>query len=153
MAALSLNTQAERRSAQNAFSSAATHPVEAIQKDWLRNQLENKHYVMGNVYGSHLPMRIKMEMSIVSQVQRPPGLPSHHVALDTILNRDETIEFEDYLGVPELNEQEVDARALLERKHGLQPPTSILGPPANLHRVAGGGPLPRAGVAMPKDLC
>jgi len=88
----------ERRAAQSAFSQASAHPVEAIQKDWLRNQLENKHFVMGNVYGSHLPMRIKMEMSILSQVQRPPGLPSHHVGLDTILGRDETIDFEDYLG-------------------------------------------------------
>ena len=53
---------------------------------------------MGNVYGSHLPMRVQMEMNIVAQVQRPPGLPSHNVGLETILGRDETIDFEDYLG-------------------------------------------------------
>merc|ERR1719222_565741 len=95
-------------------------------------------------------MRIKMEMSILSQVQRLPGLPSHHVGLDTILARDETIDFEDFLGVPELNEQEVDARALLERKYGLQPPTSLLGPPANPQRAAAAGaPPPRNFVAMP----
>ena len=32
------------------------------------------------------------------QVQRLPGLPSSHTGIDTILNRDETIDFEDYLG-------------------------------------------------------
>jgi len=53
---------------------------------------------MGNVYGTHLPMRVRIEMNILSQVQRLPGLPSHHVGLDTIMGRDETIDFEDYLG-------------------------------------------------------
>ena len=65
---------------------------------WLRNELERKHHVMGNVYGSHLPMAIKMEMNILSQVQRLPGLPSSHIGLNTVLGRDETIGFEDYLG-------------------------------------------------------
>mmetsp|Transcript_8467 Transcript_8467/g.26218 ORF Transcript_8467/g.26218 Transcript_8467/m.26218 type:complete len:121 (+) Transcript_8467:334-696(+) len=72
------------------------YPVAPWQ--WLRNQLENKHYVMGNVYGTHLPMRLKMETNILSQVSRLPGIRSSHVGLNTILGRDETIDFEDYLG-------------------------------------------------------
>lgn len=37
---------------------------------WLQRELERQHYVMGNVYGTHLPMRIKMEMNILSQAPR-----------------------------------------------------------------------------------
>jgi hypothetical protein len=69
-----------------------------LAPQWLRNQLENKHYVMGNVYGTHLPLRLKMEMNILSQAARLPGIRSSHTGLNTILGRDETIDFEDYLG-------------------------------------------------------
>jgi len=110
---------------------------------WLRNQLESKHHVMGNVYGSHLPMRVRMEMNIVAQVRRPPGLPSHNVGLETILGRDETIDFEDYLGAPEFSEHEIDSRAVLERTMGLS-----AGQKAHSRSLP-----PRAGVAMRKDMC
>lgn len=141
-----------RARARAAYFQPTSHPVESIQKDWLRNQLESKHHIMGNVYGSHLPMRVRMEMSIVSQVQRLPGLPSHNVGLETLLGRDETIDFEDYLGAPEFSEHEVDTRAVLERKFGLQAPTSLMGPPTGLsQRVQ--SLSPREGVAMRKDVC
>lgn len=39
-----------------------------------------------------------MEMNILSQVARLPGIRSSHSGLNTILGRDETIDFEDYLG-------------------------------------------------------
>lgn len=57
----------ERAQAHAAFLPETAHPVEAIQRDWLRSQLDTKHHIMGNVYGSHLPMRIKMEMNILPQ--------------------------------------------------------------------------------------
>lgn len=65
---------------------------------WLRNQIETKHYMMAQVYGSHLPMQIRMELDILSNMQRLPGLPNSNIGLETILGRDETIDFEDYLG-------------------------------------------------------
>jgi len=43
-------------------------------------------------------MRIKMEMNILSQCARLPGMKSSHCGLNTILGRDETIDFEDFLG-------------------------------------------------------
>lgn len=54
--------------------------------------------MMGQIYGKHLPMQIRMELDILSQVKRLPGLPSSNIGLETILGRDETIDFEDYLG-------------------------------------------------------
>ena len=64
----------------------------------MRNEIENKHFMLGQMYGKHLPMQIRMECDILSQVQRLPGLPNSNLGLETILGRDETIDFEDYLG-------------------------------------------------------
>eukprot|EP00965_Chrysotila_dentata_P242115 6204694-Pleurochrysis_carterae.AAC.5 len=90
-------------------------------------------------------------MNILSQVQRLPGLPSHHVGLDTIMGRDETIDFEDYLGLPEMATHEVDVRAALERKFGVQPRRSAVGPHGGIARAD--TTLPREGVAMRHPLC
>ena len=43
-----------------------------------------------------------MERSVLSQVQRLPGVPSSHVGLDHMLGRDDKIGFEDVYGLPEL---------------------------------------------------
>ena len=104
---------------------------------------------MAQTYGSHLPMQIRMELETVAQSRRLPGMPTCNIALETILGRDETIEFEDYLGTPALSETGVDMRAMLEQKYGLLPRSSLAG------RV--GGPArstepPRANVAMAKEL-
>jgi len=89
-------------------------------------------------------------MNILSQVQRLPGLQSSHLGLDTILGRDETIDFEDFLGVPEMSEQEVDTRAVLERQYGILQQTSSLGPPSGLLKPE--VLPPREGVALPKNV-
>ena len=103
--------------------------------------------MMSQVYGSHLPMQIRMELETVAMSKRLPGMPNCNIALETILGRDETIDFEDYLGTPSMSEVEVDSRALLEKKYGLEPRNALKG------RI--GGPqrsteMPRANVAMAK---
>lgn len=135
---------------------------------------------MAQTYGSHLPMQIRMELDILSQAKRLPGMRSSNIGAETILGRDETIDFEDYLGsecctparwprrgspprplasdiarpsaapAPDMSETTVDMRAILEKKHGVAPRDSLKG------RI--GGPtrsaeLPRANVAMARDLC
>merc|ERR1712050_168756 len=47
------------------------------------------------VFGQHAPIRAKMERNILAQFQRLPGLQSSLVGLETVLDLDETIEFED----------------------------------------------------------
>merc|ERR1719329_1828082 len=112
---------AEQRSlravAHDAYAVGASHPVEAIQQNWLRDQLETKHFVMAQTYGAHLPMQIRMELDILSQAKRLPGMRSSNVGAETILGRDETIDFEDYLGTPDMSEETLDMRAILEKKH------------------------------------
>ena len=118
-----------------------------LRAQWLTQQLETKHFMMSQVYGSHLPMQIRMELETVAMSKRLPGMPNCNIALETILGRDETIDFEDYLGTPSMSEVEVDSRALLEKKYGLEPRNALKG------RI--GGPqrsteMPRANVAMAK---
>jgi len=139
-----------RAVAQDVYSQPIAHPVETIQQNWLRDSLETKHYIMAQTYGSHLPMQIRMELDILSQAKRLPGMRSSNIGAETILGRDETIDFEDYLGTPDMSETTVDMRAILEKKHGVAPRDSLKG------RI--GGPtrsaeLPRANVAMARDLC
>ena len=104
---------------------------------------------MAQTYGSHLPMRIRMELETIAQSRRLPGMPTCNVAMETILGRDETIDFEDILGDPSMSETAIDARAVLEKKYGLLPRSSLPG------RI-GGPPRsnepPRANVAMAKQL-
>ena len=82
------------------FSRFSCHPTSEVLPmiQWMRNQLETKHFMMGQIYGKHLPMQIRMELDILSQGQRMPGLPNSNIGMETILGRDETIDFEDYLG-------------------------------------------------------
>ncbi|EOD27727.1 hypothetical protein EMIHUDRAFT_463181 [Emiliania huxleyi CCMP1516] len=147
--------EAATRAAQRAYAQEAAHPAEALQKNWLQGQLETQHFIMGSIYGTAMPMQRRMEMGILSQVGRLPGLPSSHLGLNTVLGRDETIDWEDYLGLPENSEVAVDMRAQLERKYGITPQSSALGPaalggvPDKLRQAA----APREGVALRKDLC
>ena len=96
-------------------------------------------------------MAMRMEMETLAKVQRLPGLPSSRVGLECLMGRDETIDFEDFLGLPQDSEQEpVDQRFLLEQRHNLLPNAGRCAPNANLG-VSRGVTQPR-GQAMVKDL-
>merc|ERR1711957_1017985 len=87
----------------------------------------------------------------LAKVQRLPGLPSSRVGLECLMGRDETIDFEDFLGLPQDSEQEpVDQRFLLEQRHNLLPNVGRCAPNANLG-VSRGFSQPR-NQAMVKDL-
>ena len=66
------NGAAQKAAASRAYGAAHAHPIEAIQQDWLRTQLETKHFLMSSVYGAHLPMAMRMEMETLAKVQRLP---------------------------------------------------------------------------------
>ncbi|CAD7953013.1 unnamed protein product [Amoebophrya sp. A25] len=73
------------------------HPVQKIQLQSMRDRLKMEDRLDGIVLGSHVPMRNRIERNILAQYQRLPGLPSSFVGLESHLDIDETIEFEDYL--------------------------------------------------------
>lgn len=110
---------------------------------WLANQLETKHYIMAQAHGAHLPMQIRMELETVCQSRRLPGIPTSNLGAECLLGRDETIEFEDFLGMPNDSEVGVDMRAALEHKYGLRRRNPI-------ESSVGGGP--RLSMDPPRDV-
>ena len=142
-----------RAIAAEAYTQPVAHPVEAIQQNWLRDQLETKHMIMAHTYGMHLPMRIRMELDILSQAKRLPGIRSSNVGAETILGRDETIDFEDYLGTPDMSEvAPPDARSLLEKQFGIAPRPRLAGRVGGPHGGALAPEVARANTATVKDL-
>merc|ERR1711934_109010 len=76
------------------------HPVQGLQQNFLRMKMDRKAAEMGQLYGSHMMMRRKMEEAILSRHQRLLGLKSHLVGLSTLVNMDEEFGFEDVLDGP-----------------------------------------------------
>eukprot|EP00490_Sorites_sp_Unknown_P027843 CAMPEP_0114666320 /NCGR_PEP_ID=MMETSP0191-20121206/32342_1 /TAXON_ID=126664 /ORGANISM="Sorites sp." /LENGTH=146 /DNA_ID=CAMNT_0001913649 /DNA_START=74 /DNA_END=514 /DNA_ORIENTATION=- len=75
------------------------HPVERLLTDHSRRDQQQEMMNKALVYGQHAPIRAKMERELLSQFQRLPGLPSSLVGLETVLDMDDTIEFEDIMNL------------------------------------------------------
>lgn len=77
------------------------HPVEKIQLTHMHKAIEQEDIMLGMTFGSYAPFQRHMERTLLSQFQRLPGLPSSLSGLKTVMDMDETIEFEDYLNLEE----------------------------------------------------
>eukprot|EP00656_Telonema_subtile_P024748 TRINITY_DN2691_c0_g1_i3.p2 TRINITY_DN2691_c0_g1~~TRINITY_DN2691_c0_g1_i3.p2 ORF type:complete len:126 (+),score=35.14 TRINITY_DN2691_c0_g1_i3:200-577(+) len=86
-------------------STEVLHPVQNLQTNFLRQKVDRKAVDMGNLYGSHMTMRFKMEQALLARHQRLPGLKSEFVGLNTLLNQEEEFGFEDVLDDPWNNEE------------------------------------------------
>merc|ERR1719378_331675 len=79
----------------------ARHPVERLVLDHTRRSEQQEMMTKALIYGQHAPLKAKMEREILSQFQRLPGLPSSMIGLETLLGKDDKIEFEDVLDLEE----------------------------------------------------
>merc|ERR1719356_2322557 len=77
------------------------HPVERLLLDNVRRSEQQEMMAKSIVFGQHAPLRAKMERNILAQFQRLPGLQSSLVGLETVLDMDDTIEFEDIFNLEE----------------------------------------------------
>eukprot|EP00462_Mataza_sp_D1_P003632 CAMPEP_0175104338 /NCGR_PEP_ID=MMETSP0086_2-20121207/9668_1 /TAXON_ID=136419 /ORGANISM="Unknown Unknown, Strain D1" /LENGTH=117 /DNA_ID=CAMNT_0016379711 /DNA_START=66 /DNA_END=419 /DNA_ORIENTATION=+ len=102
-------------------TSEVVHPVQEIQDNHMRTQRRTRKQMLRNIYGSHFPMQLQMEETILSQFQRAPGLQSSMLGLSTQMGLETEIEFEDYLNDPEFTEQQVDFHAAMEARLGDTP--------------------------------
>jgi proteasome maturation protein len=102
--------------ARRAQDSVDLHPVQKLQKNSLRDELQNRLYMLSNTYGRHSALRLQMDLAIFSQMQRLPGLPSSNVAIETLLGMDSDISFADYLNDPEYSEKMVDVHTEMMKR-------------------------------------
>jgi proteasome maturation protein len=79
--------------------------------------------MLGNVYGAHVPMRQRMELGILSNAQRLPGLPSSNFGMEILLNKHEDLEFDDFLNDPQSAAGEMlDIHLAMEKRLGMDRP-------------------------------
>jgi proteasome maturation protein len=97
------------------------HPVEVIQFNRVEREFEGKLDTVRRIYGSGLAMRLKTEAAELSRPLRLPGLPSTLPGLETIMGKDETVDFEDFLGLPQESPEEprFSVHEAMEIKYGL----------------------------------
>jgi len=77
------------------------HPVEKIQLTHMQRSIDQENVMLGMTFGSYAPFQRHMERTLLSQFQRLPGLPSSLSGLKTVMDMDETIDFEDFLNLEE----------------------------------------------------
>merc|ERR1711934_21133 len=103
----------------SAADGGIVHPVQQIQKKFAHDRaLEGERVQeLQRVYGRDFAMRLRVEAAVAKERGRTrlPPLSRSHVLEETLLGLDETIEFSDYLGVPELSEEvNTDVRSMME---------------------------------------
>ncbi|XP_011622756.1 cyclin-B1-2 isoform X2 [Amborella trichopoda] len=97
-----------------------SHPLQSIQQKKRKEEL--KRMVLMNTYGSALPLKMDLDMQILSRFQRLPGpLPSSMLGLEALTGELDDIGFEDYLNDPRDSEsfRPVDMHNGMEVRLGL----------------------------------
>lgn len=82
------------------------HPVQSGLALKACNQDSVRLMMAGQVFGSHFPMKMLLERKIAMQAMRPyvPGMaPPDSTALDTLMGKGDTIEFDDFLNQAEFH--------------------------------------------------
>ncbi|KAG0249522.1 D-tyrosyl-tRNA(Tyr) deacylase [Mortierella polycephala] len=106
---------------QIATEITAKHPLENRLAEWDNTQLELKMNMARNMYGMHAPIKMAMERSLVTKARGPSMLPTRsNLGLDILMGKDETIDFEDFLNVPEMSTDMVDVHAVMEHQLGMR---------------------------------
>ncbi|KAF9187716.1 hypothetical protein BGZ51_004426 [Haplosporangium sp. Z 767] len=106
---------------QIATEVTAKHPLENRLAEWDNTQLELKMNMARNMYGMHAPIKMAMERALVTKARGPSMLPTRsNLGLDILMGKDETIEFEDFLNVPEMSTDMVDVHTVMEHQLGMR---------------------------------
>eukprot|EP01095_Lingulamoeba_sp_RSL-Kostka_P010234 TRINITY_DN364_c0_g1_i1.p1 TRINITY_DN364_c0_g1~~TRINITY_DN364_c0_g1_i1.p1 ORF type:complete len:151 (-),score=51.19 TRINITY_DN364_c0_g1_i1:34-429(-) len=96
-----------------------THPVEKLQQNIYQDKKMKKEGLR-HLFGQHMPMRLALEESVMSQSLRLPGMDSSYFGLEILTGQCYEIGFEDFLDMPEFSEQNVDLHREMEVKLGIQ---------------------------------
>ncbi|KAF9917782.1 hypothetical protein BX616_011316 [Lobosporangium transversale] len=106
---------------QIASEVTAKHPLENRLAEWENTQEDLKMSLARNMYGMHAPIKMAMERQLVIKARGPSMLPQRsNLGLDILMGKDETIDFEDFLNVPEMSTEMVDPHTIMEHQIGLR---------------------------------
>jgi len=97
----------------------SVHPVEDLGKNFVKNDQQFREFALANVFGTHMPLRFKMEEKLLSDQHRLPPLHNEFLGRASAFGTDEDIGFEDFLNNPRDSEFSVDLHQWMETKLGL----------------------------------
>lgn len=80
------------------------HPVQAIQQHFYHNQQQQQEQQAARMYGTTVPLKNRLELQMLSQVGRLPGVTSFghkssNFGLEILLGVDEDIDQHDYMNL------------------------------------------------------
>ena len=82
-----------------------SHPLQSSYHSAKVRQEKMKRKILANTYGSALPMKLELELQILSRFQRPSGsITSSMVGLEALTGALDDFGFEDYLNDPKDSE-------------------------------------------------
>ncbi|XP_018058690.1 PREDICTED: proteasome maturation protein [Atta colombica] len=96
-----------------------THPLEASERNYQKNQDRMNMILLRNTQGLHAPLRIAMELKATENIGRLPFLSSSNVMRDVLLGKDQNIGFEDVFNTSEFREQMGQPHAVVENHLGI----------------------------------
>ncbi|XP_048328845.1 cyclin-B1-2 [Ziziphus jujuba] len=99
-----------------------SHPLESSCQSMKETQEQMKRKFLANTYGSAFPLKMDLDMQILSRFQRPPGaIPSSMLGLEALTGSLDDFGFEDYLNDPRESEvfRPVDMHHGMEVRLGL----------------------------------
>ncbi|KAJ3037215.1 hypothetical protein HDV00_001847 [Rhizophlyctis rosea] len=89
------------------------------EANWEETQLQLRYEMHRRAFGVHAPIRLQMERTLLSQPKRIPVLPVSNLSQDILDGRDMTIDYEDFLGDPDLTTSYIDPHAAMEHSLGM----------------------------------
>ena len=89
------------------------HPLESRITNWEQNAEIQKLKIASETFGSHMSLRLGMEKQYLGGL----GI-RNNLGLDILSGKDETLDFEDYLGQDDCNSK-FDFHIMMERKLNL----------------------------------
>ncbi|KYN07330.1 Proteasome maturation protein [Cyphomyrmex costatus] len=100
-------------------SVGCTHPLEASERNYQKNQDRMNMALLRNTQGLHAPLRIAMELKATENIGRLPFLSSSNVMRDVLLGKDQSIGFDDIFNTSEFREQMGQPHAIVENHLGI----------------------------------
>ncbi|BFF95714.1 proteasome maturation protein [Drosophila madeirensis] len=105
---------------ENCYNQLAhVHRLRDSEANYHEHQYSLNMQMLRNREGLGIPLKMGMERHSARQIGRLPFLPSSNFMDEVLTGRNESIDFEDFLGLPEYNEHMRQPHAVVEKSLGI----------------------------------